>query len=224
MERVEDAGRNTEVFENDIEMYLQMFCEEHGIEDMSNESQNRWDAALMYIRKHVFTDPMCLKAKTPYAEYYNNAYDDQDYRRGLNNSTCGRYDYDLVNEIADYYIYISMFYNKKISLISFSNLTGISYKTLNKWENGERLSVTARDISQKIKLYGEASVENNAYSNKGNPVANLAILNRWYGWADKGNIGAQNQKPSLSDAQLPDFSRKIAEIEDKTPDMVVSEQ
>lgn len=223
MERVEDAGQNIEVFENDIELHLQMFCEEHEIDDMSNESQNRWDAALMYIQKHVFSDPMCLKAKTPYAEYLNNNYDNQDYRRGLNKSTCGRYDYDLVSDIADYYIYISMFYNKKISLISFSNLTGISYKTLNKWEHGEKLSVTARDIAQKIKLYGEASVENNAFSSKGNPVANLAILNRWYGWANKENAGIQNQKPSLSDTQLPDLRQKMARIEGDIPDIVVSE-
>ena len=51
MERVEEAAGD--VFENDIEMYLKIFCEENNIEDMTTEPQSRWNACLMYINKYV---------------------------------------------------------------------------------------------------------------------------------------------------------------------------
>ena len=40
MEKVQGTENTIEVFENDIQLYLSMFCEENGIEDMKKESQN----------------------------------------------------------------------------------------------------------------------------------------------------------------------------------------
>ena len=54
MEKVQDQEQTIEVFENDIQLYLTMFCEENGIEDMKRESQSVWNGALRYIRRHVF--------------------------------------------------------------------------------------------------------------------------------------------------------------------------
>ena len=61
MERVTDTQPSADVFENDMQLYLSMFCEEQGIEDMKNESQSVWNAALMYIKRHVFNDSSVLK-------------------------------------------------------------------------------------------------------------------------------------------------------------------
>ncbi len=224
MERVVDAGQSIEVFENDIDLHLQLFCENHNIEDMSKESQSRWNAALMYIRRQVFPDPKILKARTPYAEYVNNTNGDQDYRRGLNRSTCGRYDYDLVNEIADYYIYLCMEYDKEVSILGFCNLTGIEYATINTWDNGQRLSTTAIEIAKKLKQYREESLSNKLVTGKQNPVGTIAVLNRQFGWASPYTSDANRQKVSLTNAQLPDLSSEKAGIEDKAPDIVVSEQ
>ena len=61
MERVQDQEQTIEVFENDIQLYLSMFCEEQGIEDMKKESQAVWNGALRYIRRHVFNNKDLLK-------------------------------------------------------------------------------------------------------------------------------------------------------------------
>ena len=63
---MEKVTEQEEVFESDIDMYLTIFCEQHTppIDDLSKESQSVWNAALMYINKHVFkgTDKLKLKS------------------------------------------------------------------------------------------------------------------------------------------------------------------
>ena len=61
MEKVQEQGRTIEVFENDMQLYLAMFCEENGIEDMKKESQAVWNSCLRYIYKHVFKNTDSLK-------------------------------------------------------------------------------------------------------------------------------------------------------------------
>ena len=58
---VKDVEQNIDVFENDVDKYLQLFLEEQDIEDMRSESQNVWSSALMYIQKHVFKNNKMLK-------------------------------------------------------------------------------------------------------------------------------------------------------------------
>lgn len=38
-----------ESFENDIELYLQQFCEEQQIDNLRSVSQTVWNACLIYI-------------------------------------------------------------------------------------------------------------------------------------------------------------------------------
>ena len=50
MEQVEQVQeRDIETFENDIAMYLRIFCEEQEIEDMRAASQSVYNACLRYI-------------------------------------------------------------------------------------------------------------------------------------------------------------------------------
>ena len=72
VEKIEDASQ--EVFENDIELYLKLFCEERNIENMAEQSQSVWNAALMYIKRHVFNNPGILKTSKPLDGYKNNNY------------------------------------------------------------------------------------------------------------------------------------------------------
>ena len=53
MERVQDAEQTVEVFENEIQMYLSMFCESNAIESEYDILPSQWNAALSYIYKHV---------------------------------------------------------------------------------------------------------------------------------------------------------------------------
>ena len=53
MEQMQDQNNEQisemEVFENDIAVYLSMFCDEQGIQDMKKESQSVWNSCLRYI-------------------------------------------------------------------------------------------------------------------------------------------------------------------------------
>lgn len=61
MEKVQEQEQTAEVFENDIALYISMFCESQGIEDLKKESQNVWNGCLLYVYKHLFKDNNRLK-------------------------------------------------------------------------------------------------------------------------------------------------------------------
>ena len=69
MEKVEAAEDTQEVFENDIELYLRIFCEENKIEDMTTQPQSVWNSALYYIYKNVFKGTNKLKDKNKRTVY-----------------------------------------------------------------------------------------------------------------------------------------------------------
>ena len=200
VENVEDATQ--EVFENDIELYLKMFCEERNIENMAEQSQSVWNAALMYIRRHVFNNPSILKTSKPLEGYNNNNYNNQ--YKNLNNSNCNRYDIDKVNAICDYYIYLCCMYDKEISVVGFNNLTGIDDNTIYAWGNDERtLSKSGKEIYKKLVKYREESLSNKLATANKNPVGILAILNRHYQWNMPGVRDQSQNKQALSAAELP---------------------
>ena len=96
MEKVEDFKADQEVFENGIDMYLQLFCENQKppIEDLTKASQSVWNAALMYVHRHIFknreyfrnTENIQANNKAPISNYYI-------------------YNYNLVNDVIIIYIY-----------------------------------------------------------------------------------------------------------------------
>lgn len=193
MEKVQDQEQTIEVFENDMQLYLSMFCEEQGIEDMKKESQSVWNAALMYIKRHVFNDSSVLK-------YNNNIIN----TNSIMDSNYNSYDYDKVNTVCDYYIYLCMMNNKEVSAIGFSLLTGIDRYTIATWrDDGTKLSTKSSDIGKKISDFREESLSNKLATGKQNPVGVIAILNRQYGWASPYTSDSNRTKQSLPAAELP---------------------
>lgn len=198
MERVQEQEQTVEVFENDIQMYLAMFCEEQGIEDMKKESQSVWNGALMYIRRHVFNVPGILKNSKPLDGYVNNT------NKGLNKSNCNSYNISMVDSVCDYYIYLCMMYDKEVSLIGFSNLTGINTDTLEDWGNEiNKLSTASCAIYQKLRAYREESLSNKLVTGKQNPVGVLGVLNRHYQWNMPGVRQDGGTKRALAAQELP---------------------
>ncbi len=196
-EKKREAEQAPEVFENDIDMYLQIFCENQKppIEDLTKVSQSVWNAAMMYIHRHVFKNREYFRSRkkiqvndnAPISNYYI-------------------FNYDLLNDVCDYYIYICMTYEKEISILGFSNLTGISDGTIYEWGyNPQRqLSRKGYEICKKLQKYNEESLENKLASNKGNPVGVIAILNRRHGWASPYTADANRQRgKALTAADLP---------------------
>ena len=212
MERVEGTESTIEVFENDIELYLQAFKEENEIEHLRAISQSVWNSALRYIYKHVFKgNKDALKAHSNITVEGNSIA-----------STFNRYDYDLLNELVDYYILeMCMKYDKEVSIIGFSILTGIDTDTINTWgntnsnninnsgnykANGSRLSSSSCVIYKKLNYFREESLSNKLATGNKNPVGILAILNRHYQWNLPG-VSKEQSKPQLSASELPKFEQ-----------------
>lgn len=202
MEKVQEQEQTTEVFENDIALYLRMFCEEQKIEDIKKESQAVWNAALIYIHKHVFNNPDILKSHNNIIN--NNSIMDSNYNS---------YDYDTVNNICDYYIYLCMMYDKEVSAIGFSLLTGIDRYTIATWrDEGTKLSPKSSDIGKKIYDFREESLSAKLATANKNPVGILAILNRHYAWNLPGVSREQTSKQALSAAELPKLGGNAPEL------------
>ena len=138
MERVTGTENTIEVFENDIDLYLHQFTEEQGIEDLRTVQQSVWNGALMYVNRHVFKpNPKVLKSNVQYnTELHENV-----------TTSYNMYNYDLVNKVLDYYIYLCSVNNKEISVVGFENLTGITQETIYTWGHNEnKLSSSCSDI------------------------------------------------------------------------------
>lgn len=182
-----------EVYENDIEMYMDQFMIDNNIDDLRSASQSVWNACLMYICRHVFKGTDKLKSKELHKA------------EGLYGSTnFNSYDYDTVNRVCDYYIYLCTLYDKEISQIGFSNLTGICLETLNQWGNENvKLSKVSTEIYKKLVRFREESLSNKLATGNKNPVGILAILNRHYQWNLPGVSRESNQRQALTAADLP---------------------
>lgn len=198
MERVTDEPMTIEVFENKIDEFLHHFMVEQCIEDMKTVPQSVWNGALMFINRHVFKpNPQALKSK----DNYNTAI----YNNNINITTnYNMYDYELVNKVLDYYIYLCQVNNKEISVIGFENLTGITQETIYTWgENNNKLGTSCSEIHKKLVKMREESLSNKLADGKQNPVGVIAMLNRHYGWASPYTADANRNKQALNANQLP---------------------
>lgn len=205
MERVTDTANNIDVFENDIDIYLHEFIELQNIEDMKKEPQSVWNACLMYIQRHVFTDRNILKT-----------------RKNIDNpnskilSNYNAYNYELINNILDYYIYICNLYNKECSINGFSKLLNININIIMEWGNNynntNRLSNSGLEIYKKLHEERQESLSNKLADGKQNPVGVIAILNRHYGWASPYTADSNRQKKALDATELPRLDNKSVEM------------
>ena len=213
MQKVEGTESTIEVFENDIDFFLHQFQDEQGIEDLRTVPQSVWNGCLTYINRKVFKpNPVILKSKTTYTTniYNNNVSMKTNYNM---------YDYEIVNKVLDYYIYLCQIYSKEISVIGFENLTGITQETIYTWgENSNKLSQSCSEIYKKLIKMREESLSNKLADGKQNPVGVIAMLNRHYGWASPYTADANRVKKALQSAELPQLAPQTAQIEDKRVD------
>lgn len=206
MEKVQETADAPEVFQNDIELYLSQFCEEHNIEDMTKEPQSRWNAALMYINKYVFSDKSILKLNKNINKNNTNCIMDSNFYM---------YDYDKLEYILYIYYYLCAVYDKECSIMGYSLLTGINYDTLMDWGAGERkLSTKAFDIVQKLRIFREESLSNKLATGNKNPVGILAILNRHFVWNLPGVSRESTTKVIKTASELPQLSQNNTQLTD----------
>lgn len=195
MEKVIDEPVTIEYYENEIDAFLDIFKEQQGIEDLRTCSQSVWNAALMFVQRHVFNNKSMLKEQ-------NNIYTDNT----LMNTNCNSYNYDLLNSIVDYYIYITALYDKECSIYGFSKLVNIAYQLIQEWghnyNNSNRLSSKSCDIYKKLTDAREQSLIAKLVSMK-HPTAMAIILNKDYGYNLPGVSKEMANKSPLPAAELP---------------------
>jgi hypothetical protein len=208
VQKVIDSGETIELYENDIDLYLHQFQEEQGIEDLRTVPQSVWNAALMYVQRHVLND----KSKLKQGSNIHNS-------NSIMDSNYNMYDYDIIYNILEYYIYICNQYNKEVSIMGFSKLTKIDTDTINSWGNNEnKLSSKSSVIYKKLTQEREESLANKLADGKQNPVGVIAMLNRHYGWASPYTSDSNRQKQSLTAAELPQLGQNSPVLIDKKAD------
>ena len=210
MERVEHTESTIEIFENDIDLYLHQFQEEQGIEDLRTVPQTVWNACLMYIQRHVFNNKDLLKE-------HNNIYIDNT----LMSTNCNSYNYNLLNDICDYYIYITALYDKECSIYGYSKLVNIPYQLIQEWghnyNNSNRLNTKSCDIYKKLTDEREQSLVSKLVTMK-HPTAMAIILNKEYNYNLPGVSKENANKSSLTAAELPKLGGvKVLEITQESP-------
>lgn len=202
MEKAEDFKDSEEVFENDIDLYFNEFCNKEKIDNMTEASQSIFYAALIYVYNHTFKNTNRLKLKGRLQGYSNNNYNNQ--YNNINNSNCNSYNYEYLNYIADYYIYICYKYNKICTVSGYCKLTGINETVIYDWANEKRaskLSTSAYDLWEKLSKDYESSGEARLWSGK-NPVGQLAVMNRRFGWNLPGVSRENTSKTALTAADI----------------------
>lgn len=210
MEKVKATDATSEVFENDIELYLQDFADRDGIEDYRQVGQSIWNSALRHVYTNVFKpNKYMLKSHNNVNIPGNNI-----------PSNCNAYNYELLNDIVDYYIYnMCMRYNKEVSILGFSTLTGIDQEVIHSWNidnnygSGNKLSSLGYKIYKKLSSMREESLSNKLADGKQNPVGVIAMLNRHYGWASPYTSDSNRQKQSLTAAELPKLHQNSVQLE-----------
>lgn len=198
VEKVEDFKDTQEVFENDVELYFNEFCEKEKIDSMTEAPQSIFYAALIYVYNHVFKNTNRLKLKGKLQGYINNNYNNQ--YSNINNSNCNSYNYEHLNYIADHYIYMCYKYNKICTISGYCKLTGINETVIYDWANEKRalkLSTSGHDLWEKLSKDYENSGEARLWSGK-NPVGHLAALNRRFGWNLPGVSKETSQRQTLT--------------------------
>lgn len=212
---VKNVEQNIDVFENDVDKYLQLFLEEQSIEDMRSEPQNVWSSALMYIQKHVFKNNKMLKMATPPDGYKSNDYDNQ--YSNLNQSNCNAYDLEKVKHVCDIYIYECMLYDKIPTQQGFIYMTGITGDTICRWKKDSSvLSKSGSEFLQNLYDSEEEALMSKALSLR-IPTGALAALNHKKGWREDGKLHIQQVEQKTAD-QLPRLDtipQDVAVIENK---------
>lgn len=167
------TSQGIEVYESDITIYLSQYIDERQIEDMNRETQSRWNAALLYIYKHVFEMDRD-RLKYPDKDTYNDK---------------------LMNDICDLYINLCYEYDKEVSILGFCKLTGINPDTVHSWGSGElRVGSSCPEIYKKLNQENEESLSNKLISGSANPMKILPALNRRHSWNMPNTPQGESQK------------------------------
>ena len=176
---------------------------------ITEQSQNRFSAALIFICNTVFQNRKRLKYQA-YKHLTPNY-----------NSQSTEYDIDIIQAILDIYIYLCHKYDKDISVYGFHCLTDIDIDSIYRWyreyKNGNVNSYISADVSRKRYEISKTLIQGREEAltgmltgSKRNPVGIIAALNHLYGWNDNGRSEDNTSPAALPANSLPNFDRLLS--------------
>lgn len=193
IEHIQEQNIDILTIQNEIEHYIDLFCQEQNIDDVKNISQSVFNGLLMYVNMKYIKPSNVLKNGMKY----------------------GAYNLSICDKLCDYYIYICRIYDKECSVQGFVKLSGIDENTIYEWYSGAgkyKASSQRSDIYKRISKEREDSLSDKLLTGK-NPVGVLGILNHFYGWSGVGNMTEDRTKQAAS---LTDASAGVLELCDNS--------
>lgn len=136
---IENEAYNITLIKNKIQNAINDFMIENDIQDLKSEPLQVFSACITYAGRAVFS-PDFLTI---------------DRQRKI-------YNYVLIDNVADYYLYICKLYNKTSSLYDFSILINIRYRILQSWRNDTSADAGADLLEQLTTIY---NIDYNKYIN-----------------------------------------------------------
>ena len=181
---------DVKIYDNDIEIAIEDACAKMKIDDLRKEGQRTWKAVMRYVGKRVFDNNSILKSRVLNIYKNNNI--------PTNNNS---YDYELIDRLCDYYIYLSDIYVKLISTVAFSYFLNINTNTIDRWQYDEP-STTSFKIWKKLQENREDSLKDKAVDS-GNVMGTFQVGRREYQWDMPGVREEQKKQQVLTADQLP---------------------
>lgn len=182
------------IYDNDIDVAIDNACQELEIDDLRKEGQRRWKAVLQLVGKQLFSNKKILRSRELKINEGNKI--------PTNNN---RYDYNILNNLCDYYIYISNKYNKFVSIEGFSYFTNIPMDSIINWRDNknatDELSNLSYQIYEKITHSRLENIKDNALDNP-NVTGTIAV----------GNWEYQLNMPGVKTEQQPISAKNAEEI------------
>jgi hypothetical protein len=204
-ECIVEAGEAS-IYESDFELAIQEACQHEEIDDLRAAGQSPWKAVCKDIGLIMFSDKSILKSKILVIDEGNNI-------KTNHNS----YDYDIINNILEYYCKLSNKYNKLISLEAFSLFMNMPRDTIRLWGKNEPNTSSFR-VFEKVMSTRLESILDRAADN-GNVTGTMFVGNTEFGLNLPGVTREQSTR-EISTASLPKLSANSAQlpISDQSPD------
>lgn len=197
-----------QLYREDFEWAIDQACHELQIEDLKSEGQRPWKAVCKRVGEIIFNDNSILKDK----QLFNNTCMLTNYNR---------YNYIILNNICDEYIYFSDKYNKLCSTIAFSNWCNIDNSTVDNWRLNKESSPISFEIWKKLQGIRKDCIKDRAYDNK-SPVGAMFVGNNEFGMNQPGIGYEATQARALSANELPQLGGSNSQnIKALTNDCVV---
>lgn len=181
-----------QLYREDFERAIDRACRELQIEDLKSEGQRPWKAVCKRVGEIIFNDNSILKDK----QLFDNTCMLTNYNR---------YNYNILNNICDEYVYFSDVYNKLCSTIAFSNWCNIDNSTVDNWRLNKESSPISFEIWKKLQGIRKDCIKDRAYDNK-SPVGAMFVGNNEFGMNQPGIGYEATQARALSASELPQLN------------------